>query len=154
LPFGNILSSRKALVMADPYNLERFVSAQAAVYPQVLAELSAGRKRGHWIWFIFPQMKGLGRSAQSEYYGIGSLEEAAAYALHPLLGPRLVECTQLVNQVERRTIREILGPPDDLKFRSSMTLFARAAKDAIVFNAALKKYFDGETDPLTLALLR
>ncbi|MGO9776057.1 MAG: DUF1810 domain-containing protein [Terracidiphilus sp.] len=140
--------------MADPYNLERFVSAQATVYPLVLAELAAGRKRGHWIWFIFPQMKGLGRSAQSEYYGIGSLEEAAAYAHHPLLGPRLVECTQLVNQVEGCTIREILGPPDDLKFRSSMTLFARAAEETTVFNYALKKYFNGEADLQTLNLLR
>jgi uncharacterized protein (DUF1810 family) len=140
--------------MADPFNLERFVSAQTGVYPQVLAELRVGRKRGHWIWFIFPQMTGLGRSAQSEYYGIGSLEEAAAYTRHPLLGTRLVECTRLVNQVEGRTIREILGPPDDLKFRSSMTLFARAAEDATVFNDALKKYFSGEADPLTLKLLR
>jgi uncharacterized protein (DUF1810 family) len=140
--------------MADPFNLERFISAQAAVYPQVLAELSAGRKRGHWIWFIFPQMKGLGHSAQSEYYGIGSLAEAAAYALHPLLGPRLIQCTQLVNQIEGLAIREILGPPDDLKFCSSMTLFAHAAEDATVFNDALKKYFNGEADPLTLALLR
>jgi uncharacterized protein (DUF1810 family) len=140
--------------MADPFNLERFISAQAAVYPQVLAELGAGRKRGHWIWFIFPQMKGLGRSAQSEYYGIGSLEEATAYARHPLIGQRLVECTQLVNQVEGRTIREILGSPDDLKFRSSMTLFARAAEDATVFNDALAKYFNAEPDPLTLKLLR
>ena len=140
--------------MVDPFNLYRFVTAQAAVYPQVLAELSAGRKRGHWIWFIFPQMKGLGHSAQSDYYGIGSLEEAAAYERHPLLGPRLVECTQSVNQVEGRTIREILGPPDDLKFRSSMTLFAHAAEDATVFNNALKKYFDGEADSLTLNLLR
>ena len=119
-----------------------------------MAELIAGRKRGHWIWFIFPQMKGLGHSAQSEFYGIGSLEEAAAYARHPLLGPRLLQCTQLVNQAEGRTIHEILGPPDDLKFRSSMTLFARAAEDATVFDEALNKYFYGEADPLTLKLLR
>jgi uncharacterized protein (DUF1810 family) len=140
--------------MTDPFNLERFISAQAGVYPQVLAELATGRKRGHWIWFIFPQMKGLGRSSQSEYYGIGSLEEASVYARHPLLGPRLLQCTQLVNQIEGRTIHEILGPPDDLKFRSSMTLFARAAEDAAVFHDALKKYFKGEADPQTLALLR
>jgi uncharacterized protein (DUF1810 family) len=140
--------------MPDPFNLERFVGAQAGVYPQVLAELSAGRKRGHWIWFIFPQMKGLGRSSQSEFYGIGSLDEAAAYARHPLLGPRLVECTKLINQVEGRTIREILGPPDDLKFRSSMTLFARAAEGKVVFNEALNKYFNAEADSLTLKLLR
>jgi uncharacterized protein (DUF1810 family) len=139
--------------MPAPFNLERFVSAQAGVYTQVLAELRAGCKRGHWIWFIFPQMKGLGRSSQSEYYGIGSLEEATAYARHPLLGPRLVECTQLVNQIEGLAIEEILGPPDDLKFCSSMTLFARAAEDAIVFHDALNKYFDGEVDPQTLKLL-
>jgi uncharacterized protein (DUF1810 family) len=151
---GGILFWHETFAMADSFNLDRFISAQAGVFPQVLEELSAGRKRGHWIWFIFPQMKGLGRSAQSEYYGIGSLEEAAAYARHPLLGPRLVECTQLINQVEGRAIREILGPPDDLKFRSSMTLFPRAAEDATVFNDALKKYFNGETDPLTLKLLR
>jgi uncharacterized protein (DUF1810 family) len=96
---GGILFWHETFAMADSFNLDRFISAQAGVFPQVLEELSAGRKRGHWIWFIFPQMKGLGRSAQSEYYGIGSLEEAAAYARHPLLGPRLVECTQLVNQV-------------------------------------------------------
>jgi uncharacterized protein (DUF1810 family) len=144
--------------MPDPFNLDRFVSAQAAVYPQVLAELRAGSKRSHWIWFIFPQMKGLGHSSQSEYYGLGSLEEAEAYARHPQLGPRLLECTQLVNQVEGRDIDQILGSPDDLKFRSSMTLFSRAAPknvlDAIVFNEALKKYFNAEPDPLTLALLR
>jgi uncharacterized protein (DUF1810 family) len=144
--------------MADPFNLERFVSAQAGVYAQVLAELNAGRKRGHWIWFIFPQMKGLGHSTQANYFGIGSLEEAAAFLRHPVLGPRLGRCTRLVTLVEGRKIREILGSPDDLKFRSSMTLFARAAVDAGVaptdFKDALKKYFNGEPDPLTLALLR
>ncbi len=140
--------------MADPFNLERFVNAQAAVFPQVLAELRAGEKRSHWIWFIFPQMKGLGHSSQSEYYGIGSLEEAAAYLRHPVLDPRLVQCTQLVNQVEKLPIYQILGSPDDLKFRSSMTLFSRAAEDATVFNDALKKYFNGEADPLTAAMLR
>ena len=139
--------------MPDSFNLERFVTAQAAVYPQVLAELSAGRKCSHWIWFIFPQMKGLGRSSQSEVYGIGSLAEAASYAHHSLLGPRLVECTRLVNQVKGRTIREILGPPDDMKFRSSITLFVRAAENNSVFHDALKKYFNGEADPLTLKLL-
>jgi uncharacterized protein (DUF1810 family) len=140
--------------MQDAFNLDRFISAQSAVYPQVLAELRLGRKRSHWIWFIFPQMKGLGRSAQSEYYSIGSLAEASAYARHPLLGARLDECTQLVNRVEGRTIGEIFGSPDDLKFRSSMTLFNRAAEDATAFNQALAKYFQGEGDSLTLKLLR
>ena len=144
--------------MEDPFNLERFASAQAAVFPQVLAELGAGEKRSHWIWFIFPQRKGLGRSPQSEFYGIGSLAEAAAYLRHPVLGPRLMQCTRLVNQVEGRSIRQILGSPDDLKFRSSMTLFARAAEeaglDSMEFNKALRKYFGGGADPLTAELPR
>ena len=143
--------------MADSFNLERFVSAQATVFPRVVEELQAGEKRSHWIWFIFPQMKGLGHSSQSEYYGIGSFEEAAAYLRHPVLGARLRQCTRLVTQVEGHSIREILGSPDDLKFRSSMTLFARAAEEAALdstgFNEALKKYFGGEGDPLTAALL-
>ncbi len=139
--------------MRDPFALERFVAAQAKVYLDVLAELRAGRKRSHWIWYIFPQMKGLGRSPQALYYGIGSLEEAAAYLRHAVLGPRLVECTELVNQLEDRTISEIFGSPDDMKFRSSMTLFARASEDGEVFRAALRKYFHGEPDPLTEELL-
>jgi uncharacterized protein (DUF1810 family) len=142
--------------MADP--LERFVSAQDAVFARVVEELHAGEKRSHWIWFIFPQMKGLGHSSQSEYYGIGSLQEAMAYLRHPLLGPRLRQCTRLVTLVEGRAISRILGSPDDLKFRSSMTLFARAAEEAALdstdFNGALKKYFGGEGDPLTAAMLR
>jgi len=142
----------------NPFNLERFVSAQAEVYSRVVAELEAGEKRSHWIWFIFPQMKGLGHSSQSEYYGIGSLEEAEAYLLHPVLGARLRQCARLVTQVEGRAISRILGYPDDLKFRSSMTLFARAAEEAGLdttdFNDALKKYFNGEGDPLTAAMLQ
>jgi uncharacterized protein (DUF1810 family) len=144
--------------MPDRFHLERFVTAQEAVYPQVLDELHAGSKRGHWIWFIFPQMKGLGHSSQANFYGIGSLEEAVAYLRHPVLGPRLGRCARLVALVEGRAIREILGSPDDLKFRSSMTLFARAAEEAGAaptdFNDALAKYFNGDPDPLTLALLR
>ena len=144
--------------MADPFNLERFMSAQAAVFPRVVEELHAGEKRSHWIWFIFPQIKGLGHSSQAEYYGIGSLQEAAEYLRHPVLGERLRQCTRLVTQVEGRDLSRILGSPDDLKFRSSMTLFARAAEeaglDAADFNDALKKYFNGEGDPLTLAMLR
>jgi uncharacterized protein (DUF1810 family) len=144
--------------MAVPFNLERFVSAQSAVFPRVVAELHAGEKRSHWIWFIFPQMKGLGHSSQSEYYGIGSLEEAEAYLRHPILGEQLRQCARLVTQVEGRAISRILGYPDDLKFRSSMTLFARAAEEADLdstdFNDALKKYFNGEGDVLTVAMLR
>ncbi len=140
--------------MQDPFNLDRFVAAQAAVFPQVLAELRAGEKRSHWIWFIFPQMKGLGYSAHSFHYGIGSLEEAAAYWRHPVLGPRLEQCARLVIAVEKRPIHRILGSPDDLKFRSSMTLFSRAAPENPVFQEALKKYFNGEPDALTLEMLR
>jgi uncharacterized protein (DUF1810 family) len=139
--------------MEDRFNLGRFVSAQAAVYPQVLSELRTGEKRSHWIWFIFPQMKGLGHSAQSEYYGIGSLEEAAAYLHHPLLGLRLIECTQVINSVQARPIERILGYPDDLKFRSSMTLFAHAATEPAIFNEALQKYCGGEPDLRTVELL-
>ncbi len=139
--------------MADPFNLQRFVDAQEDVFDEVLTELREGRKRSHWIWFIFPQMKGLGYSPQASYYGIGSLDEAAAYLIHTVLGPRLVECTRLVNHVEGRSIHHILGSPDDMKFRSSMTLFARAAEKEPVFQAALDKYFGGEPDRLTLEML-
>ena len=139
--------------LPDPFNLERFVDAQADVYSEVLTELREGRKRSHWIWFIFPQMKGLGHSPQAAYYGIGSLDEAVAYLRHPVLGQRLMKCTQLVNQVKDGSIQEILGWPDDMKFRSSMTLFARAAGDDGVFRGALEKYFDGEPDRLTLEKL-
>ena len=139
--------------MADPFDLNRFLSAQAGIYSQVLAELRAGEKRSHWIWFIFPQMKGLGQSSYSEFYGIGSLQEAVAYWRHPVLGHRLEECTSLVNQIQKQPIEKILGYPDDLKFRSSMTLFSRAAPDATVFTQALDKYFGGRPDRLTLELL-
>jgi uncharacterized protein (DUF1810 family) len=144
--------------MEDPFNLERFLSAQDEVLEQVLGELRAGAKLTHWIWFIFPQLKGLGRSPQSLRFGIGSLEEAVAYLRHPVLGPRLGRCTRLVTLVEGRTINQILGSPDDMKFRSSMTLFAHAAAHAALnatdFNDALKKYFNGEEDSLTVDLLR
>ena len=139
--------------MDDPYDLQRFVSAQASMMPQVLAELKAGEKLSHWIWFIFPQLKGLGQSSMSEFYGIGSLDEARAYWQHPVLGARIEQCTRLVNLVEKRPIERILGYPDDLKFRSSMTLFARAVPENAVFNEALKKYFNGEPDHRTLELL-
>ena len=140
--------------MDDPFDLNRFLSAQASVYGQVLTELRVGQKRSHWIWFIFPQMKGLGSSSHAHFYGIGSLEEAEAYWRHPVLGSRLQECTRLVNQVEKRTIEQILGYPDDLKFRSSMTLFSHASEGACVFTQALDKYFAGQPDDLTLELLK
>lgn len=136
------------------YNLQRFVDAQQSVIDGVLAELRQGRKYGHWIWFIFPQLKGLGRSANSEFFGISSLDEAAAYLRHPALGSRLIECTQLVNAVERHSAEDIFGDIDAMKFRSSMTLFAKATQDNQIFVDAIDKYFVGEFDPLTVAYLQ
>jgi uncharacterized protein (DUF1810 family) len=137
----------------DPHNLQRFVDAQAPVIDQVRAELAQGRKRSHWMWFVFPQIAGLGYSAMAQLYAIGSLDEARAYLRHPLLGPRLEDCTQLVLAVEGRTATEILGSPDDMKFRSSMTLFAHASPKRPIFAEALRTYFAGEADPETLKRL-
>jgi uncharacterized protein (DUF1810 family) len=138
----------------DPHNLQRFLDAQASVYAQVCTELRDGRKRTHWMWFIFPQIKGLGHSEMASRFAISSLNEAQAYLEHPTLGPRLKECTRLVNEVEGRSVEQIFGYPDDLKFRSSMTLFARAAPDdEQVFDEALRKYFGGKPDPATLERL-
>jgi uncharacterized protein (DUF1810 family) len=139
--------------MPDPYNLQRFVDAQNPVFEQVRAELRSGRKQTHWIWFVFPQLKGLGSSWMAEEYGISSREEAQAYLAHPILGSRLRECTQLVNLVNGRSIEQIFGYPDYLKFRSSMTLFASAASNNAVFQRALYKYFEGRPDSRTLDLL-
>jgi len=136
--------------MADPFTLDRFVDAQDPVYERVLAELRRGHKTSHWMWFVFPQIAGLGVSAMARRFSISSLDEARAYVDHPILGARLRECTGLVCAVEGKTIQEILGSPDDMKFRSSMTLYSRAATDADIFEEALKKYFSGEPDPLTL----
>jgi uncharacterized protein (DUF1810 family) len=138
----------------DPFDLKRFVDAQAPVYRSVVDELRGGRKRSHWMWFVFPQLRGLGSSPMASRYGIASLEEARAYLRHDLLGPRLHECTQLVNQVQGRSIAEIFGSPDDLKLRSSMTLFARATEDNRDFVALLDRYYDGDQDELTVAALR
>ena len=136
------------------FDLERFVRAQAAVFAAALDELQAGRKRSHWMWFVFPQLRGLGRSAMAEFYGIGSLDEARAYLAHPLLGPRLVSCTRTVLALEGRSLPTIFGSPDDLKFRSSMTLFARAAEAGDnPFQEALDRFCDGRGDERTLALL-
>jgi uncharacterized protein (DUF1810 family) len=139
--------------MNDPYNLQRFVDAQHGVYEQVRRELQEGRKRSHWMWFIFPQIRGLGRSHTAEIFAITSKDEAVAYLNHSVLGPRLRECTQWVAQVEGRTLEQILGYPDNLKFRSSMTLFAQATADNQLFVAALRKYCNGEPDPSTLERL-
>jgi uncharacterized protein (DUF1810 family) len=138
---------------SDPFGLQRFVDAQTRVYSSVLDELRAGRKRSHWIWFIFPQVAGLGSSPTAAHYAISSLDEARAYLRHDVLGPRLHECTQLVNAVQGRSIGQIFGSPDDLKVRSSMTLFARATQDNSDFVELLTRYYDGEEDPLTLARL-
>ncbi len=140
--------------MDDPYNLQRFVDAQQHVFASVIAELGQGNKLGHWMWFIFPQLKGLGRTAQSNFFGISSVQEAAAYLQHPVLGPRLIECTQLVNAIEGHSAEDIFGEIDAMKFRSSMTLFAYAAPENQVFIDALGKYYAGEFDPLTIAYLR
>jgi uncharacterized protein (DUF1810 family) len=139
--------------MSDPFNLQRFVAAQDPVYARVVTELRGGRKYTHWMWFVFPQIAGLGRSSMAQEFAIASLAEAKAYLNHPLLGGRLSECTQLVLAVEGKPAREILGAPDDLKFRSSMTLFAHAAADESLFRDALRKYFDGKDDPATVGRL-
>ncbi|WP_227134771.1 DUF1810 domain-containing protein [Halorubellus salinus] len=138
---------------ADPYDLERFVTAQEQVIGSVKRELRGGRKRSHWMWFVFPQIAGLGRSEMAQRYAIDSLEETRAYLQHPVLGPRLRECTELVLDIEGRTANEVFGSPDDLKFRSSMTLFERAADSGTLFADALDKYYDGDRDAETLELV-
>ena len=140
--------------MSDGFDLGRFEVAQAPLIAQVLRELRAGDKRSHWMWFVFPQLAGLGHSPMAQRYAIASLDEARAYLAHPVLGPRLVECTGLVNAVTGRSVHEIFGSPDDMKFRSSMTLFARAAgPDQVVFSEALSRYFGGAEDQRTVDLL-
>lgn len=134
--------------------LDHFVAAQDRVYAEVKAELGAGRKLTHWMWFIFPQLRALGRSPMAQRYGLADLHAARAYVIHPILGPRLVECTKLVNAVSGRSAYDIFGSPDDLKFRSSMTLFAHADPDEPAFRAALAKYYGGTEDPLTLELIQ
>ena len=139
--------------MDDRFHLQRFVDAQHPVYAAVVSELRAGRKRSHWMWFIFPQISGLGPSVTSRTFAVSSLAEAAAYLAHPALGPRLRECAALVAGTDGRSIAEIFGHPDDLKFHSSMTLFARAAPREPIFATCLEKYFGGQPDPETLACL-
>jgi uncharacterized protein (DUF1810 family) len=139
--------------VTEPFNLQRFVDAQAPVYPEVVRELAAGRKETHWMWFIFPQIAGLGFSRTSIFFAISSLDEAKAYAAHPILGRRLAECSGLILEAEGRTARQIFGGIDETKFRSSMTLFRLAAPDVAVFDQCLRKYFAGEPDPATLEIL-
>jgi uncharacterized protein (DUF1810 family) len=146
---GNSVSSNSG----DPFELLRFVAAQHGVYDTVVDELRTGRKGSHWIWFIFPQLRGLGRSPTAMRFGIASLDEARAYVAHPVLGPRLRECARLVARIDGRSADEIFGWPDNLKVRSSMTLFARATDDNEEFRAVLDRFYDGEDDPATVELL-
>ena len=136
-----------------PADLTRFVTAQEPVYAAVLQELRAGRKRTHWMWFVFPQLAGLGHSFMASHYGIRDLAHAQAYLRHPVLGPRLKECTRLMNAQEGKSAWDILGDPDETKFRSSMTLFRHAGPSGGLFATALAKYFAGEEDEVTLARL-
>jgi uncharacterized protein (DUF1810 family) len=139
--------------MDTDYDLQRFVDAQRDVYPTALSELRAGRKRSHWMWFIFPQVAGLGRSEMARKYAIRSGDEAAAYLVHPVLGDRLRECAGLVEEIDDKSIDEIFDSPDDRKFQSSMTLFSDIAPHEAVFQACLDKFFDGEPDSATLDFL-
>lgn len=138
---------------ADPYNLQRFVAAQESVFAAVVEELRTGRKRSHWMWFVFPQMRGLGHSPTAQLYGIGSLDEARAYLAHPMLGSRLRLCTEAVLAMESASLNAIFDSPDDLKFCSSMTLFAVAADQPELFRLALDRFCEGRLDQRTLALL-
>jgi uncharacterized protein (DUF1810 family) len=139
--------------MNDPFNLQRFLDAQNPIYDEVLSELRQQHKTGHWMWFIFPQIKGLGLSPMSQRFAIASLPEAIAYLDHPILGARLIECTHLLLAARDKPIRQILGTPDDTKFRSSMTLFAQATTNPI-FTDAIAAHFNGNPDNLTLSMLR
>lgn len=136
--------------MSDPYDLQRFVEAQNPVFEQVCSELRAGRKESHWMWFVFPQLKGLGHSPMADKFGITSRAEAEAYLQHSILGPRLREAAGLVGLIEGRSIEQIFGYPDNLKFQSSMTLFAHITTDNHIFEAAVQKYFGGQFDDATL----
>lgn len=137
----------------DPYHLQRFVDAQQPVFEDVCRELQDGRKQSHWMWFIFPQTRGLGRSDMALRFAISSRGEAEAYLEHPILGARLRKCSQIVAALKGRSIEDIFGYPDTMKFQSSITLFAHVATDNEIFNDCLRKYFEGETDPHTLARL-
>ncbi len=138
----------------DAFDLGRFLEAQAGVYARAVDELRSGRKRSHWMWFVFPQFDGLGSSATTRHFAIRSLAEARGYLRHPVLGARIVECTTIVNDIEGRTAEQVFGSPDDLKFRSSMTLFELVSPPASVFASALERYFAGARDSRTLELVR
>jgi len=140
--------------MSDAFDLDRFVRAQAQVYDDALDQILDGRKTSHWMWFVFPQLAGLGRSEIAQRYAIRGLEEARAYLAHPLLGERLRECTQALLRVEGRSAHEIFGSPDDMKLHSSLTLFSLVAEPGSVFERALARYFEGVRDQATLRLLQ
>jgi len=142
-----------AIVVNDLFDLSRFLVPQEEVFADVLSELKQGRKTGHWIWYVFPQIKGLGRSGRSRYYSISSIAEAAAYMAHPVLGRRLLKCTKLVLEVEGKTAEQIFGVLDAMKFRSSMTLFSAVKNGNEVFQCAIDKYFDGVANDKTVRLL-
>jgi len=139
--------------VSGSFDLQRFVQAQETNYASALSELQAGRKRSHWMWYIFPQLRGLGSSPTSLHYSISSTAEARAYWSHSILGPRLAECTQAVLNLQNRSVEEIFGYPDDLKFRSCMTLFDASVQASDLFSRALQKYYGGERDPATVELL-
>jgi uncharacterized protein (DUF1810 family) len=140
-------------VNPDPFGLERFVEAQEPAYARALAEIRAGDKRSHWMWFVFPQIAGLGSSSMAQRYAIGGLAEAQAYLGHPLLGPRLRECCEALLALSNRSAHDVFGSPDDWKLRSSMTLFARAAPPPSIFERVLDAYFAGQPDARTLEIL-
>jgi uncharacterized protein (DUF1810 family) len=141
------------VLKADPYSLQRFVSAQNDEIERVFSELRAGRKNSHWMWYIFPQIAGLGESTMSRKFAISSLAEAEAYLAHPLLGTRIRKCSELANKIKGRSVDQIFEYPDHYKFRSSMTLFAHATSENEVFLEAIRKYFDGKFDPTTIKKL-
>jgi uncharacterized protein (DUF1810 family) len=145
---------RRRVADTDPHDLERFVSAQHEAYPSAVEQLRAGRKTGHWMWFVFPQIAGLGQSAMSQRYAIASLDQARAYLAHPVLGARLAECARILTELPGHDAEAVLGGIDAVKLRSSMTLFARASEDDSVYYAVLDQYFGGEPDPHTDARLR
>jgi len=140
-------------MMSDTFNLERFVEAQLPIYQEVLQELASGEKRTHWMWFIFPQVQGLGRSTTAVHYALNGLAEARAYLLHPVLGPRLKQCCRLLLQVEGKTAAQVFGFPDNMKFRSCLTLFQTAEESEPLFGLLLKKFYRGRRDKATLAIL-
>jgi uncharacterized protein (DUF1810 family) len=148
-----MINTNKNIDSNDPFDLTRFTVAQEGIYDQVLSELRNGRKRSHWMWFIFPQINGLGHSPTAKRYAVKSEKEAREYLAHPILGARLVECATTVSNIEGRTASQIFGSPDDVKLRSSMTLFASITEPQSIFDLVLDKFFNGHQDPKTLTLL-